>query len=417
MRPTTRWLVPVAVAATIVGGTAVSSALASTTPELAERTPAQLLASIAGSRVTALSGTVSTHADLGLPSLPTIGGGDRASTSSPQALLTRFLAGDNTIRVWLDGPQRERAQLVDPFAELDVVHNGSQLWTYDSHSGTVQHATLSARPAAAAKTGPTAPTPTKPGSAMTWPGWTGADLSSLTPGQLADQVLAAADPTTTLAVGKPVTVAGHDAYTLLVTPKTAATLVDHVAIAVDAGTGLPLRVSVYARHHTAVALESGFTKLELSRPSGSVFDFSPPRSATVHQLTLPSAGLPGATTKPGTGGSGTGTASGTSGDRSGVRPTVLGTGWASIVELPAGSFAAAPVTTPGPSGPSGSSGPSNPSGSSAQEQAGALIGQLTTPVAGGRALRTALLTVLLTQDGRVLAGSVPLEALQAAAAH
>jgi len=45
-----------------------------------------------------------------------------------------------------------------------------------------------------------------------------------------------------------------------------------------------------------------------------------------------------------------------------------------------------------------------------------MLAQLTQPVAGGRALTTSLVTVLVLDDGRVFAGMVPLERLQAAAA-
>ena len=44
-----------------------------------------------------------------------------------------------------------------------------------------------------------------------------------------------------------------------------------------------------------------------------------------------------------------------------------------------------------------------------------LLDQLTTRVPQGRLLSTALVSVLLTDDGRVLVGAVPPEALQAAA--
>jgi len=44
-----------------------------------------------------------------------------------------------------------------------------------------------------------------------------------------------------------------------------------------------------------------------------------------------------------------------------------------------------------------------------------LLGELTTAVTGGRVISTALVSVLLTDDGRVFAGAVPSERLQAAA--
>ena len=70
--------------------------------------------------------------------------------------------------------------------------------------------------------------------------------------------------------------------------------------------------------------------------------------------------------------------------------TVDGTGWASVVELPAGTVTADVLANP-------------------------LLAQVTESVDGGRLQSTALVNVLVTDDGRVFAGSVPAERLQAAA--
>ena len=70
--------------------------------------------------------------------------------------------------------------------------------------------------------------------------------------------------------------------------------------------------------------------------------------------------------------------------------TVSGEGWSSIVELPAGELPADVVTSP-------------------------LYTAATEPVAGGRLLSTALVNVLLTDDGRVFAGAVSPEQLLDAA--
>ena len=74
---------------------------------------------------------------------------------------------------------------------------------------------------------------------------------------------------------------------------------------------------------------------------------------------------------------------------------IRGSGWATIIELTPGTAGATPWA--------GSAG------------ATPLLEALTTPVKGGRALRTALFSVLLTDDGRVLVGAVPTSDLVAAA--
>jgi hypothetical protein len=75
----------------------------------------------------------------------------------------------------------------------------------------------------------------------------------------------------------------------------------------------------------------------------------------------------------------------------GERPQVVGAGWDAVVVVPAD--AAAPDLTSSP-----------------------LLAGLTSEVDGGRLLSTALLTALVTDDGRVLVGAVPGSRLQAVAA-
>ena len=50
----------------------------------------------------------------------------------------------------------------------------------------------------------------------------------------------------------------------------------------------------------------------------------------------------------------------------------------------------------------------------ATPDAAALLEQATVPVQGGRLLSTALVNVLVLDDGQIFVGSVPLERLQAA---
>ena len=54
---------------------------------------------------------------------------------------------------------------------------------------------------------------------------------------------------------------------------------------------------------------------------------------------------------------------------------------------------------------------------SGDPEAARMLAQLTTAVDGGRAIETSLVSVLLTDDGRVLAGAVPVDRLVAAVAE
>lgn len=386
MRTSVRWFVPAAVAATVASGVAVSSARADTAPNLPSRTPEQVLAAVAGQQVTALSGTVVTRTDLGLPTLDlsgVSGGHGGLSATDVQGLATRFLTGGNTLRVWVDGQTRQRVQLIDPLDEFDLVRNGNHVWTYSARHNEVGKGTL---PEGDHSGGPATGATPKP--------------SDLTPEAMAKQALAAADPTTSVTLGTPETVAGRSAYALTLTPRTTQTLVDRIVIAVDSEKSVPLQVEVFARGYAKPAIQTGFTSVDFSRPAADRFTFTPPKGAKVTEFgkaeSAPSQRPGSPQTSPPS--------------SAHPQPTVTGAGWAAVVEFPAETSRMAPGTHPTPSVSAGS--PTSPETAGA---AAGLLDQVTRPVAGGRAVTTRLMSVLITDDGRVLAGAVPVQTLVDAA--
>lgn len=279
-----------------------------------------------------------------------------ASASGTLGPLT-LATGTNTLRVATDGADASRVALVGRLAEYDVVRNGAEVWTYSSERNEATHTTLPDRPE----------TSKAPLGMPT------------TPAEAATQVLAAIDPTTEVGITDAVVVADRPARQLVLTPRSDGTLVGGVRIAVDAATSVPLRVQVFARGAATPALEVGFTDVGLTAPDAAQLTFTPPAGATVTEQQVPSPAARPAT-GPGV---------------SKPEPTVLGTGWGAITVLDGVDAAAL----------TGSAG-----GASTQ-----LLDSLTTQVPQGRLLSTALISVLLTDDGRVLVGSVPPAALQAAA--
>ena len=349
MRAWLRWLPAAVVPAVIATGAFASSSQAGAAVDLAPKTPEQVLAMVGQSTVRAFSGTIEQTSELGLPKLPVSG-----PAPSGAAAALDLLTGSHTARVYVDGPANLRVQVMDTFAERDVVRRGSDVWLYSSEDNTATHVTLPAEtaPDAAAK----------PGVVQT-------------PAQLAHLLLAAIDPSTDVTVGANTTVAGRAAYDLMLTPRSSDTLVGSVSIAVDAATGLPLSVVVQARGQDKAGFSLAFTSLTVGVPAAERFTFVPPPGAAVQQQVLPTLSakhdVAGASTGP--------------------RPTVSGTGWDAVVELPLGAVPSQLTSSP-------------------------LFGQLTRAVPGGHLLHTSLLNILLTDDGRILAGSVPVERLQAVAA-
>jgi outer membrane lipoprotein-sorting protein len=390
-----KWLPAAVVPAVIAVGALAVPLQAGAAVDLPEKTPEQVLAMIGGSTVQALSGTVEQASELGLPKQPATGPSTNVGTAAALELLT----GSHTARVYLDGPTNVRLQIMDRLAERDLVRQGNTVWLYNSADNTATHLTLPDGLAAAH------PGTSHPGTSH--PGTSEGPTDLQTPAQLAKRMLAAIDPGTAVTVGTDTTVAGRSAYDLVLTPRSSGTLVGEVSIAVDSQTGLPLKVEVQARGQAEPAFRVAFTDLSLAAPNADVFAFTPPAGATVTEQALPPLGAmnPGAV-KPGAMNPGAIMPEGmtpgaiTPGDlqarkdaaASMVPPvTVDGDGWDAVVELPAGTVPAELRSDP-------------------------LFAQVTTAVPGGRLLSSALVNVLLTDDGRVFAGSVPAERLQTAAA-
>jgi outer membrane lipoprotein-sorting protein len=350
-----KWMPAVAVPAVIAVGVLAVPLQAGAATDLPDKTPKQVLELAAGSTVDTFSGTLEQTSDLGLPELPSTGTGDVDTGEMSDAL--DLLTGDHTVRVYSNGDDQSRVQVQDAMSERNLIRNGSDVWLYDSADNTAAHTTL-------------------PADARTH---SGAE-KSYTPGELADSFLADVTPSTIVSLGENTEIAGRSAYELVLTPNTDDTLVGSVAIAVDSETGLPLSVQVRAAEGSEPAVSVAFTSLSLDAPDADLFEFTPPAGATVTEKTLPTAGDESYTGK--------------TDEAAADGATVIGTGWNAVVAVPAVDAAALAELTASP-----------------------LYSQLTDTVDGGRAVSTTLLSVLITDDGRVFAGSVPVERLQAVAAE
>lgn len=359
-----RWLPAVAAPVVIASGALIGSLPAGASNPLPAKTPAQVLELAASHQAHTFSGTVEQTADLGLPELPAAGKPSATASPGSAASVIELLSGKHTARLYVDGKDNVRVQVMDQLAERDVVRHGSDVWFYSSKDNTATHMALPAHSQDPAKSKEHQGTEGMP-----------------SPGELAQQFLSKVDPTTAVTVGPDVTVAGRAAYNLLIEPRTDATLVGKVAIAVDGENGMPLSVQVTARGADKAALVSGFTNLSLAAPDQSVFAFTPPPGSTVKELPVPDKSHdPADAHNPAMHGAGKGNVS------------VSGTGWETVVGTARGSASAAESILRDP-----------------------LLSQAAATVPGGRLLSTALLNVLITDDGRIFAGMVPPEKLQAAA--
>ena len=350
-----RWAAPAVAlvgAVAVAGGLPGGSASADEHPALPARTAAQLLSQLQGVQVSGLSGTVVQTSRLGLPELP-------GATGDATLSLQSFASGSRTLRVWADGPERQRVALLGQLAESDVVRSGRDVWTYSSSTREVTHLVLPTPDAQAPDATPQLTTP-----------------QLTTPQQAADAALAAIDPTTAVTVDTTARVAGRPAYQLVLAPRDTRSLVGRVQLALDSATSLPLRVQVFARGSASPALEVGFTSLSLTTPDRDVFSFTPPKGSAVTERALPDAPA-------------TRTPEPAPATSDGAR--VLGSGWTSVLVV-----APSPATTAALDDPT--------------------VAQLTTAVPGGRLVTSALVSVLLADDGTVYVGAVRGTDLQRVAA-
>lgn len=351
------WLPAVLAPVVVAGAVAVPMIANAANDPIAGKQPtaADVIASIAESSDAQYSGKLVQTSDLGLPELPTGSGGSSLEGDASDVL--GLVTASHTARVYVDGPTKQRVQLVQQLAEQDLVRNGSDVWTWDSAKRTATHVTLPAH----------ATTPQD---------------GTTTPAEIAKQAVEGITPTTTVSRPTAVRVAGHDAWQITLTPKSSGTLVGAVRLAVDQQTGLPLRATVQAKGQDDPAVQVGFTSLSYGAPAARLFDFTPPSNAKVETKDLSAAGTHAE-----------GDARHHRTHAAGAEPTFTGKGWSTIAELPAGTV----------------------DQSSLGDDASGLLGQVTKAVDGGRAVQTSLVSVYLTEDGRVLAGAVPVSALVAAA--
>lgn len=357
-RTTARVLVPVGVVALTAAGIGLVPAMAGDSgPELPALTAEQVVAKALGSETEALSGTVRIKADLGVPAqllggaVPGGQGGERGSDAAPESKLLELLGGEHTLQVAVDGPDRQRIGLIGGLKGYELVHNGGELWAWDSRSNEAVHLT---GPQAALAERPKTPLP-------------------VTPQDAARQFLTLSAETTSVTVDGTAMVAGQKTYQLSVKPRQSGSTIAEVRIAVAADNGVPLAVQVRSAGGGKV-LDAHFSQVSFDKPSASTFKFTAPKGAEVTERRADQApkapeAAPGPEQLPSADGL-----------------NLVGQGWTTVL-----------------------------SGKLPEGEGGSFVKALGKPVGGGTLIGTKVVNVLVTDDGRVFAGAVTPQVLQSAA--
>ncbi|QKW01978.1 outer membrane lipoprotein carrier protein LolA [Streptomyces sp. NA02536] len=380
-RRAARYVVPVTVMGVAAATIGLVPALAdSGDPDLPEITAAQLIEKIAKSDVERLSGTVKITTDLGLPDLGGLEsglasgamerGGEGGSSADPTAKLTELASGTHTLRVAADGPDKQKLSLLENAAEYSLIHDGKDVWGYDSASNEVYHSTVDP---------------------------SGEDREQqppATPKDFAEEALKSVDDTTSVTVDGTAQVAGRDAYKLVVKPRQSGSTVGAISIAVDHKTGMPLKFTLTPASGGSAVVDVGFTKVSFDKPDASTFAFTPPKGAKVTEDDgraegREHSGKPEKAPK---------SEEDLAKDLDGLK--MLGEGWNSIATFDTGGQGGLPTGEAG-------------------GDLGGFLDSLGDRVKGdfgtGTVFSTRLVNALITEDGKVYVGAVTKDALVKAA--
>lgn len=329
---------------------------AESSPALPPVSAQELLESVAAATPPAMAGTIEVDNALGLPAIPG---------------LPTQLADDATVRVWHDGGERSRISMPADDGEQTIVDDGDTVWTWNPSDRTVTTADHDA--------------------ALLDEAERQAGEPNADPASIVREILGVVEESSTVSVDGTAEVADRAAYELVLAPApTERSLLREVRVAVDSETRLPLRLSVYANGAIEPVLSIAFTEFTVGPQDDSLFTFTPPAGSTV--VTADEAAKK---QQPEDG-------------PAVPEPTLVGEGWDSVLvtQLPAGMLD--PRQIEGGDGP-------GPGGGSETIDPRALLRQFGTPVEGawgsGVLVSTTVVSVIITDDGRVAGGAVPQQVL------
>ena len=359
--------------------------------DLPDLSPQQVMVLMQGADVTEFSGTIVKSSNLGLPTLefssmmsedsiaqmeekmpaemadfvPSV----IESNTLTQAI--ELISGSHTIRVYVSGQDKLRAQILDPMSQRDLIVNGNEFWVYDAKMATALTGTIDieADPAKQAEAEQ---------KVLDYADSIALDLSS--PEAIADYLVSMVDETSQIEVGKDHSVAGRSAYQLIISPDSPNSLVASAAVSVDSETGMPLKVEIFSTTQVEAAMTVGFESISFGSVYQGLFSFTPPAGTSVETFDADElmATLDGYEKPEGY----------VSDYEVPAEPEVLGSDWDSVVHL-----AALPADIP------------------QDLMATELFADMLTEVPGGKVFSTPLVNVLLTDSGEVYMGAVTIDYL------
>lgn len=167
-----------------------------------------------------------------------------------------LFSGRTNMRVWWRGPADNRVDVVTPAGESGTHRGPGGTWTWAYETATATRTAVNPLDLPA----PPDVLPSSLGRRL---------LSEAADGELARNGARR--------------IAGRDALGLRLTPAAGASSVRRVDVWIDAASGLPLQVQVFAKGAARTALDTRFLDLDLAVPAARVTAFTPPPGATVRE--------------------------------------------------------------------------------------------------------------------------------------
>jgi outer membrane lipoprotein-sorting protein len=271
--------------------------------------------------------------------------------------------GKHSARIWTDGNGKLRLALPDGQSEQTIVDDGKTTWSWSSRDNEV---TRAEHKESKDSKGPD----------------NNDQAKAIDPATAAKEIVTRTKEFSDISVDGTARVANRAAYELVLTPKASEkTLIREVRIAVDAELKMPLRVAVLTNGTSEPAGMVGFSQINVGPQDSKLFEFTPPANAKV---TTPEAKDEKRQHKP---------EIGIEQALQGENPQIFGTGWDTVVgsRIPAEAMTKVPAEAQG------------------------LVDRFTKKVSGnwgsGKLFTTKVATILIADDGRVVAGAVPEQVL------
>ncbi|HEY2571952.1 MAG TPA: DUF2092 domain-containing protein [Solirubrobacteraceae bacterium] len=207
---------------------------------------------------------------------------DNAGSASGEAagkLAASPLLSGASGRLWVAKDGRVRLELQAEKGDTQVLYDGHTVTIYDAASNTLYRYTPPA-----AQQGSGTPPAVK----------SGADTNSATDKHEAPSVAKIEEAIAklehvSLSGATPTNIAGQPAYTVRVSPKESGSLIGGAELSWNADNGLPLRAALYSSKSSAPVIELAASEVAYGPVSASVFEFTPPASAKVQEITLPTS--------------------------------------------------------------------------------------------------------------------------------